>query len=149
MATRKILVMLLLLVTAAGSSGCIVPIPYLRKSWEPIDGLVLDKATGNPVADAEVVATYDMGSPVTVRSGTDGRFHLGAKYDLVPGILIGPSDAGLFSRVSLRVKAQGYMESRGDIPPCWRRADWPSGIPVEEGLLTFRLAALKEATTVD
>jgi hypothetical protein len=137
MATRKILVMLLLAAIALGSSGCIVPIPYLRKSWEPIDGLVLDKATGNPVADAEVVATYDTGSPVTVRSGADGRFHFGAKYYLLPGILIGPSDDGLWNRVALRVNAAGYLELQ-----VWM-GRYTSGQPqatIEDGLLTLRLA---------
>jgi hypothetical protein len=132
----------LAVIVALLAGGCILPIPHLDKTCGAIDGRVLDKATGLPIAGAEVSVAYDEGAPTTKVTGVDGGFHFGAKYEFWPILYIGPRDC-MYSCV-LRVKAAGFAEGlvrshsfvQRVFPVC--PETYPDAV-YEDGLLTFRL----------
>ena len=123
--------------------GCVIICPHFRKSWAPIDGLVVVKATNEPIANAEVTAHYSHSTNEVVKTHTakDGKFHLGQQYEFRLGFLLGPTDDSW--RRDIVVKAPGYLELTANLWPISNSKD-RTDVSFEDDILVFRLTPVSE-----
>ena len=111
--------LLILPALAAATSGCILPVPHVKRTCHPVAGTVLDGRTRVPVADAAVHICYPDGGQRTTRTGPAGRFRFPAKHRFHWGYLFGvalnyslPYDCGWFDFTAVTVDAPGYRPVR-------------------------------------
>jgi hypothetical protein len=107
---RRWLLWLLLLGCLSLGTGCYLPLPYLHKRCDPIEGTVVDGRTGQPVKSATVWVHNQSYDDAVYKTQTDseGHYRLDAQCVLCPVTPFLVDGNYLPSTVDIWVDAPGY-----------------------------------------
>jgi hypothetical protein len=134
---RTSLAMLLLTATAVSVGGCVIPFPHIKQTSGPVEGVVVDGVTGEPLQGATVCVAYPDGGTREALTDTAGRFRFGSKHRFHWGYVFGvalnyslPYDCGWHDFNYVVVEADGYR------PVAFSPSSepWPPGNTIEHYL---------------
>jgi hypothetical protein len=119
------------------STGCIVPFPHVKKTWDPIAGRVLD-SNAAPLRGATVFVHYPDGDEWKAVTADDGSYRFGAKHRFEWWVMLAPYDP-IYLTV-LQFHAPGFQARRLALPRYAHKYqqfdsgpdDWPD-TPSESG----------------
>lgn len=116
MHNRRVLALTLISVVC---TGCIVPLPHIKKTCGPIQGTVVNEETKSPVQGAELNIYYPDGGHRRAFTDGAGEFRFSSKYRFHYAYVIGialnyslPYDLGWYGFTAITVKADGYTPAR-------------------------------------
>jgi hypothetical protein len=92
-------------------AGCYLPLPYLHKRCDAIEGTVVDGRTGEPIKSATVWVLNETyyGAGYKTQTNSEGHYRLDAQYRLLPCTPFLVDGNYVPSTVDIWIDATGYQ----------------------------------------